>query len=437
MNLKVPASLVLLTFVIAAGGRVQAQQYHVLYRFQGPTEQPNAPLIGGKVKGSLHLYGTTPAGISPHGTVFSFIVGTGESVVHRFGGIDGSAPTGGLALDSQDNGYGLTSFGGGTGCGGRGCGVVYRIDNPSGAFSVVYSFAGPPNDGYGPNGTLLWDPLRGNFYGVTGAGGNNDGGVGTVFSITPSGTETVLYNFCSLPNCADGENPISGLVEDAQGNLYGVTAHGGNPACEVTGASCGTIFKLDTAGNETVLHSFANGADGGYPQGGLVSDGQGNLYGTTFEGGNSACNQNGCGTVFKVDASGNFSVIHAFGGPDGAYPENGSLAWSAETGLLYGGAEGGGGNNLGVIFQMDTSGNETVLHNFEGETQGAEPNLGVLLGSGGNIYGTTLSGGYEQNGVIFEAHAVGATPSGATTGYVTVTTPTGVLTSNVPFRVIP
>jgi uncharacterized repeat protein (TIGR03803 family) len=411
LSLKQAASLLLLTFIIATARSGHAQDYKVLYRFPGPPngKLPNAHLIGGKVKGNLSLIGTTQEGgkycaNSPTcGIVFSFSGMAGEIVIYRFTGqFDGYAASGGLAIDSQANAYGLAG-GGGTGCGGFGCGTVFKIDNPSGAFSELYSFAGPPNDGESPAGSLLWDPVRGNFYGVTGFGGNNGIGEGTIFSITPSGIENVLYNFCSLPNCADGQRPVEGLVEDAQGNLYGVTLYGGsgNTACD--GMTCGAVFKLDGTGHETVLHSFTNGVDGGLPQAGLVSDGQGSFYGATSQGGNgsTACT-GGCGTVFKIDASGNFSVIHSFSGPDGGYPRFGSMAWSAKTGLLYGAtSDGGEGDGSGVIFEMDTSGNETVLHNFGGSVEGSVANLGVILDSSGNIYGTTLSGGYGERGVIF------------------------------------
>jgi uncharacterized repeat protein (TIGR03803 family) len=410
-SLKHATSLLLLTFFFMTARSGHAQSYKVLYRFPGPPngKLPNAHLIAGKVKGNLSLIGTTEEGgkycaNSPTcGIVFSFSLRGGETVIYRFTGhLDGYGASGGIAIDSQANAYGLAG-GGGTGCGGPGCGTVFKIDNPNGTFSELYSFAGPPNDGEYPTGTLLWDPVRGNFYGVTLFGGINGIGEGTVFSITPSGTETVLYNFCSVPNCADGQRPVEGLVEDAEGNLYGVTLYGGsgNPACD--GMTCGTVFKLDSAGHETVLHSFTNGVDGGLPQAGLVSDGQGNLYGAASQGGNQnpECN-GGCGTVFKIDSSGKFSVIHSFSGPDGATPAHGSMAWNAKTSMLYGATTGGGqATGPGVIFQMDTSGNETVLHSFQGDIEGDLPNLGVILDSSGNIYGTTLSGGYGERGIIF------------------------------------
>lgn len=403
---KLAASLVLLAFVTAPGG--QAQTYKVLYRFQGSPDgsEPNAPLTGGVVRGRLSLYGTTLEGGNSCGstgetcgTVFSFTPGVGETVIHRFQGRrDGDGPYGGLAADSEGNGYGLVTSGGPGTCH---CGLVYKLENPTGAFSVLYSFAGEPNDGETPLGTLLWDPVRDTFYGVTEFGDSGSGG--TLFAVSPSGTEKVLYNFCSLANCADGGNPNGGLAEDAQGNLYGTTEGGGNPTCEVTNLPCGVVFKVDTAGNETVLHAFTNGVDGGYPLAGLGGDGQGNLYGATSEGGNPKCTiagNGGCGVVFKIDAAGNFFVIHTFSGPDGGAPENGSLAWNSKTSLLYGGAAGGA-SGLGIIFQMDTIGNETVLYNLAADSDGQGPHLGVILDSAGNIYGTAQVGGYNSNGVIF------------------------------------
>jgi uncharacterized repeat protein (TIGR03803 family) len=195
--------------------------------------------------------------------------------------------------------YGVAARGGGGFCSGDG--VIFRLDT-TGHFTVLHTFGGV--DGATPDSVLLRD-AHGNLYGTTGYGGNSTVcafGCGTVFKLTPEGTETVLYNFCSLANCADGATPGSGpLVRDSKGNMYGTTDEGGSSRNGCNGGSCGVVFKLDIAGKETVLYSFSGGADGGVPVAGLVRDGAGNLYGTTFQGGDVGCEPPyGCGVVFEI-----------------------------------------------------------------------------------------------------------------------------------------
>jgi uncharacterized repeat protein (TIGR03803 family) len=207
-------------------------------------------------------------------------------------------------------------------------------------------------------------------------------------------TYSVLYSF---KGGTDGANPFGGLLRDSGGNLYGTTIYGGTGGCNdgFGDLGCGTVFKLDTSGNETVLHSFTGTPDGEYPYAGLVRDSSGNLYGTTESGGVGSCTGfgAGCGTAFKLDTSGNETVLHSFTGtPDGEYPAAGLVRDS--SGNLYGTTIQGGSNpgpyTSGTVFKIDAGGNETVLHSFTGHpSDGASPFAELMLDSVGNLYGTT------------------------------------------------
>src|SRR5208282_2256391 len=188
------------------------------------------------------------------------------------------------------------------------------------AESVLHTFTGPP-DGASPTGLAL--DAQGNLYGIAGGGDSACDppyGCGTVFKVDASGNETVLHSFTGTGG--DGADPFVGLTLDAQGNLYGTTWFGGDLACN-GGDGCGTVFMLDTAGVMTVLYTFTGtGGDGALP-GGLVRDAQGNLYGTTSDGGDLACNApNGCGTAFELDTLGKETALYSFTGTggDGAVP---------------------------------------------------------------------------------------------------------------------
>jgi len=261
-----------------------------------------------------NLYGTTPfggaSGQAGSGTVFKLDTSSNLTVLHNFTGSDGANPQAGLVMDKAGNLYGTTVFGGQPG--GGGSGTVFKLDT-SLNLTVLHSFT-PGSDGQEPYAGLIMD-AAGNLYGTTRAGGSSTssncqgtalGGCGTVFKLDTSGNETVLYSF---KGGDDGAVPYAGLVMDALGNLYGTTNQGGSGPC--TGANavligCGTVFKLDTSGNETVLHSFTGGSGGAFPRndGRLVMDAAGNLYGTTAQGGSGPCGNlgglGGCGTVFKL-----------------------------------------------------------------------------------------------------------------------------------------
>jgi uncharacterized repeat protein (TIGR03803 family) len=273
------------------------------------------------------------------------------------------------------------------------------------SFTVLYEFAGYPTDGAGPVGGLIRD-AAGDLYGTTLVGGASGGGV--VFKLAPTGTETVLYSFTGG---ADGEFPQAGLVRDAAGNLYGTTSQRGSSAC---GVGCGTVFKLSLIGTETVLYSFTGGADGATPYAGLIPDTAGNLYGTTYSGG-----AHGKGVVFELIrcssvASGyEYKVLYSFtGGADGGNPDAALLRDAA--GNLYGTAAYGGAGNAGVVFKLSPTGSETVLHSFSG-ADGALPHAGLVRDTAGNLYGTTLVGGAATGtcnppygcGVVFKLSPTG------------------------------
>jgi uncharacterized repeat protein (TIGR03803 family) len=262
-------------------------------------------------------------------------------------------------------------------------------------FTVLYNFYGWP-DGFGPSTGLIRD-AAGNLYGTAGGGVFNRG---TVFKVSKRGSETLLYSFCSANNCSDGESPRGSLIRDSKGNLYGTTSSGG-------ASNAGAVFKLSKSGKETVLYSFCpqNGCtDGAYPNAGVIRDAQGNLYGTTPEGGT------GSGTVFKVDASGNHTVLYTFtGGTDGAIPYAGVLRDHA--GNLYGTASSGGSSGNGTVFKLSATGTLTVLHSFAGRTtDGCNPLGTPVMDDDGNLYGTTSgcgSSGSSSYGIVWKVTANG------------------------------
>ena len=319
--------------------------------------------------------------------------------IHVFGRSAGQ-PSSGLVLDAQGYAYG-TTFQGGS----KGGGTVYRI-SPTGAFEIIYVFSGHP-DGKHPQGNVAFD-ANGNLYGTTVNGGKftscNQGlGCGTVFMLTPPPggkgpwAETVLYNFAGGAN--DGQNPKAGVTLDTEGNLYGTTELGGyqgDPECQEEGGGCGTVFELvrsESEWTEVLLHIFTGTfGDGELSQSGLVFDAAGNLYGTTAV------------TAFEmspIEGGWTLDVIHYFGAGDDGNGLAAGMVFDA-AGNLYGTAEGGGQASMGVVFELspDAGGwTETILHNFAGGKDGAQPMAGVALDAQGNIYGTTYRGGILPIGV--------------------------------------
>ena len=289
------------------------------------------------------------------------------------------------------------------------------VNAPAQTFSVLHNFGVLQNDGNIPYSGLTLDPA-GNLYGTTMEGGTY--GFGTVYRLSPAGNgsyqETVLYSFKGGPS--DGANPHAPLLRDGAGNLYSTTVAGGisanicNPG--VPSPGCGVVFKLSPTAsgewNETVLFKF-NGANGGNPFSGLVVDSKGNVYGTTLLGGS-----NGLGTVYQLSRTSSGlkqTVLHNFtGGADGAEPfiDCETLALDSK-GNVYGSTYKGGAANAGTVFRLTQQASGTwvgqILYTFKGGADGNEAFSGVILDKSGNVYGTTLLGGSTNNGTVFELNA--------------------------------
>ena len=362
------------------------------------------------------------------------------TVLYNFtGGPDGGWPYYGLVRDAKGNLYGTTYYGGDLNCDyPYGCGVVFKLDN-GGKETTLYTFTETGGDGANPAAGLVIDS-SGNLYGTTYYGGAS--GDGTVFKLDSSGNETVLHSFTGYPD--DGAYPFADLVRDAAGNLYGTTYSGG------AGEVDGTVFEVDKAGNETMLHSFTGGdgqspsidplfldaagnvygtthsggpyqhgvvfkldktgeetllytfpglAKGAFPTSGLIRDPLGNLYGTTARGGSGACHS-GCGVVFKLAKTGKVTVLYSFAYTgDGTYP-SGDLLRDA-MGNLYGTTFEGGGDDVGTLFELNKAGKETVLHSFAGP-DGELSYGGLVRDASGNLYGAASRGGAYGGGVVFE-----------------------------------
>ncbi len=361
-----------------------SSSFTILYSFKGGVDGaiPTAGLaaLNGK------LYGTTSRGGSPHsglprGTIFRINTGGLERVIHRFNRVgvkNGADPQAQLtALD--DALYGTTSSGGS-----QGLGTAFEMTT-AGKERVLHSFGSYDKDGVNPTGGLL--PLNGAFYGVTTFGGAAN--EGTVFTLSASGTERVLYSF---KGGSDGDYP-SGLAV-LGGKLYGTTQQGGDANCQ-----CGVVFALSAAGKERVLYRFTGGQDGANPYAG-PTEFNGALYGTTNGGGNPNCSYGGgCGTVFKVTASGTESILYAFDSSkraDGIFPQT---ALTVAGGRLYGTTRSCNQWGYGTIFEVDASGKERVLYTFTGGSDGAHPSSLTLLN--GLFYGTTPIGGANNYGTVF------------------------------------
>ena len=320
-------------------------KYTVLYSFTGAADG-GGPVADLARDAAGNIYGTGYFGGSGlGGVVFELDTGGLETVPYSFaGGAAGDTPVAGLVRDEEGNLYGTAQGGGdfsGTCSGSGGCGVVFKLD-PTGNYTVLYTFTGP--DGKGPTGDLVRDS-DGNLYGTTFGGGPS--GTGVVFKLDTMCNETVLYPFTGG---ADGGQPYAGLVRDEEGNLYGTASSGGT-------SNAGAVFKVDPTGRESVLYNFTGGADGAGPLGRLVRDSQGNLYGTTQFGGDS----NSWGVVFKVDTTAKETVLYTFtGGADGGSPSAGLLR--DQQGNLYGTTQNGGdlgsqqgwcaGFGCGVVFKL-------------------------------------------------------------------------------------
>jgi uncharacterized repeat protein (TIGR03803 family) len=372
--------------------------YRMIYAFRKNHRDGTGP-NGQLVAVNRVLYGTTYFGGRLHGngTAFSLTTSGTEHVIYTFkGASDGENPNGGLVAV---NGvlYGTTN-GGGRGCRQEpGCGTIFAI-TPAGQEHVVYRFKGG-SDGIRPSGSLVW--LDGRLYGATSSGGttcpasggSTEAGCGTVFSVDTSGNERVLHRFRGN---SDGASPNGSLLA-LDGKLYGTTYSGGAAgSCDY---NCGTLFEITTSGVEKVLHRFTGGSDGSNPSPGLVNV-DGVVYGTTaYAGANGTC----CGTVFKATPSGAESALYTFRGPPDAASPNGALIF--DHNLLYGTSSAGGKVcplgywDSGAIFAVSTAGAERVVHTFSCKWI-FQPELG-LLPFGHAFYGSTERGGRAPYGSVF------------------------------------
>jgi uncharacterized repeat protein (TIGR03803 family) len=362
-----------------------AQTFTTLHSFNGTDgDTPQAALIRDAVG---NLYGTTMfGGAFQQGVIFKLDKSGTETVLRSFmGHFDGGNPRASLMRDASGNLYGTTSAGGTLTCNsGRGCGVAFKL-NTSGIEIGLHSFTGS-SDGRSPVAGLIGDADH-NLYGTTFYAGEN---WGVVFKLDSAGHETVLHSFTGN---ADGAYPYSGVIRDAAGNLYGTTFNGGDLSCQ-SPLGCGVVYKVDAAGTQTVLHQFSGTLDGSLPIAGVISDAAGNLYGTTSNGGAS-----NLGVVFKLDAAGTETILHSFAGSEGANPDA-SLVQDA-TGNLYGTTFNGGASGMGVVFKLDSAGTITVLHEFTGVNDGGHPSTSLLIDGKGNLYGTTTVGGAFKHGAVF------------------------------------
>jgi len=481
-------------FSAAVAIALPAQTFTTLDTFDNTDgRQPYAGLVQAA---NGNLYGTTSYGSANGnnytGTIFEITPAGALTTLYTFCSqancADGQAPRAGLIQGANGNFYGTTASGGvNAPCDGAiGCGTVFQI-TPAGTLTTLYTFCptSPCTDGATPVAGLV-QAANGDFYGTTQFGGAY--GYGTVFKITPSGKLTTLYTLCSLYLCADGANPVAGLVQGANGDFYGTTEYGG-------AHSAGTVFKITPSGKLTTLYSFCSlypCLDGSGPEG-LIQAASGDFYGTTSAGGpTGACDVGqGCGTVFKITPTGTLKTIHSFcsesGCPDGRNPAAGLI--QATDGNLYGTTAYGGncGSDCGdgTVFRITPSGKLTTLYSFDGPS-GSNPSAVLVQDTNGTLYGTTPSGGANYDGTVFSlsvglgpfvktlptsgkvgaaikilgtdlttaasvtfngtaaaftvlsASEIAATvPAGSTTGTVQVATTGGTLSSNLPFRVTP
>jgi uncharacterized repeat protein (TIGR03803 family) len=372
------------------------------------------------------FYGTTSSGGSNDfaGTVFEITPAGALTKLYTFDFADGEYPEDTLVQATNGNFYGTTSEGGPNYCG-TPCGTIFSI-TPSGTLTMLHSF--DSTDGYYPWGGLV-QAINGDFYGTTVYGGANNGcagGCGTVFKMTPQGALSTLYSFCSQANCADGEYPYAGLVQGTDGNFYGTTYAGANGG--------GTVFKISEGGTLTTLYSFCsqvNCADGETPYDGLLQGTDGNFYGATSQG----AIDNG-GTVFKVTSGGVLTTLYSFCSQpncaDGNRPIGGLI--QATSGLFYGTTFAGGTAGDGTVFSLSVGLRPFVKTS---PTSGKAGSAVTILGD--NLTGATsvTFNGTAATFTVVSSSSIKATvPAGATTGFVSVTKPNGTLKSNRKFQVI-
>jgi uncharacterized repeat protein (TIGR03803 family) len=367
-----------------------------------------------------NFYGTTYLGGSKElGIVFKVTPSGRQTTLHSFDGADGSQPLAGLVQGSDGNFYGTTNLGGA-----QGDGEIFKI-TPSGTLTTLHSFCSQSgcSDGRNPFAVLI-QGIDGNLYGTALEGGAK--GFGTVFKITPSGNLTTLHSFCTQSGCPDGQFPQTGLVQASNRNFYGTTITGG-------AYGDGTIFEITPTGKLTTIYNVCSQSgcpDGNYLYASLIQATDGNLYGIMDVGG-----ANGSGTIFKITLSGTLTTLYNFcsqsGCPDGQYPSGGLI--QDTDGNLYGTTADGGANGYGTVFSLSVGLGPFV------ETQPTAAKVGAtvkILGT--NLTGATsvnFNGKAATFTAVSNSEITTTVPVGAATGEVQVATPSGTLLSNVSFRV--
>lgn len=395
--MKRALSILALTLLATAAS---AQTFSVFYSFNFKNgSAPNGGLI---LDSAGNFYGTTQfGGSSNRGVIFKLSPAGQQTILYTFTGkTDGGIPIGRLIRDAQGNLYGISSAGGDPTCS---CGTVFELTS-TGTLKTLHSFLGgtdgSQNQGQAELGLVM---VKGNLYGSASFGGVSgcDGslGCGVLFKVTLAGVETVLYRFTGK---ADGAFPQD-LITDAAGNIYGET--GGS----YLSGNGGTIFKLDATGL-TTLYTFPEGAAGTSPRWGLLRTAKGVFYGVTQFGGNTsncAIGTVGCGVAFSVNAQGTEKVLHTFGeqAGDGEEPSAGlfDAAGNGYATTFYGGTVNSTCSfGCGVVARQDARGNYSVIYSFTGAADGFNPSGGLAKDRSGNIYGATIDGGSGGNGVIYK-----------------------------------
>jgi uncharacterized repeat protein (TIGR03803 family) len=465
-----------LAIIFTMATPAHAQTFTALANFDGTDGA--GPLYGSLIQATNgNYYGTTSGGgNNDYGSVFKLTPEGKLTAIYSFcslsGCADGQRPWSSLVLGTDGNLYGTTFFGAY-----YDAGTIFKM-TIGGKLTTIYSFCpagGGCTDGEYPVG--LVQASNGNFYGAASNGGAH--GVGSIFEISAAGKLKTLYSFCSDSNCSDGSEPSSGPMQASNGNLYGTTFYGGAQAY-------GTVYQITAAGQFKTLYSFCaqtNCADGSYPFGSLIQAADGNLYGTTNNGGASES-----GTVFEITTNGQLTTLYSFDGIAGGYPLSAPV--QASDGNLYGvtSTNGSGG---GTIYEITSAGVFNPLDSFCSTSNciGGSPEYGLAQATNGTFYGTTYNGGrYGEDGgdgtvfsyslglgplvktvpiaakpgarviilgnnltgstsvtfngtpatftVESDAYITATVPIAATTGAVSVTTPTGMLNSNPVFQVL-
>jgi uncharacterized repeat protein (TIGR03803 family) len=361
----------------------QTYTHKTLYNFGVSSKDGVGPYSSLVMDKTGNLYGTTYSGGGSTacsggcGTVFKVTAKGKETILHAFVSTDGANPMTGLAIDSANNLYGLTYAGGVAQAG-----TAFKI-TAAGKFSVLHQFGRTLTDGLAPTGPLILD-TAGNLYGMTYGGGTVN--AGTVFKLSPKGVETILHNFSYTQ--PEGANPIGNLIRDSSGNLYGTTTTGGVN-------DQGIFFSLSATTVETILYSFCSQtdcADGGQPSY-IVRDSTGNFFGETL----------GAGIVYQLTPQGVETPLFSFCLPGGIECADGGSGYGPLTlsnEMLYGTGNENGTNQ--VAYSMTTAGSEQDIYDFETFSNGTQPFGGMILGPGGNLFGTTYTGGTHGSGTVFE-----------------------------------